>query len=304
MAGKPPPQHGRQPTQLLYRKAQQRKAQGCNPKSLLVTHFEILVALQNLDEVLLLDSLGLLLNRRGLGLKQLRQTLELRVNRDKSSILQTSAKGSNEERTRTYNMLQDVLLHPSKSGKLDLGARLGILARLNVLIPAELGSHDLTFKPLLDTPAGLLKAFRSLLEELKVDGAQLPMLILNNAGEIIASGGKLLIDEGLGGICAMVVEVGAHITGLLVSGLSGVTQLVMTAMFEDLRNAADADATEEIRNDRANGVEVEAALLDGVELQNRVVRIVYDDIRQKRSGSLHSQRGIREERANAILTKG
>jgi hypothetical protein len=50
-------------------KAQQRKAQRYNLKSLLITHFKILITFQNLDEVLLLDSLGLLLNRRGLGLK-------------------------------------------------------------------------------------------------------------------------------------------------------------------------------------------------------------------------------------------
>jgi hypothetical protein len=104
------------------------------------------------------------------------------------------------------------------------------------------------------------------------------MLILNNAGEIIASGGKLLINKDLKGICVMVVEVGAHIIGLLVSGLSGVTQLVIIVMFKDLQNAADVDATKEIRNDRVNRVEVKAALLNGVELQNRVVRIVYDDI--------------------------
>jgi hypothetical protein len=60
------------------------------------------------------------------------------------------------------------------------------------------------------------------------------MLILNNASEIIASGGKLFINKGLKSICIMVVKVGAHIIELLVFKLSSVTQLVIIAMFKDL----------------------------------------------------------------------
>jgi hypothetical protein len=48
------------------------------------------------------------------------------------------------------------------------------------------------------------------------------MLILNNAGEIIASGGKLLINKDLRDICVIMVKVSAHIIELLVFGLSGV----------------------------------------------------------------------------------
>jgi hypothetical protein len=68
-------------------------------------------------------------------------------------------------------MLQNVLLHSSKSGKLNLEAYLKILARLNVLIPMKLKSYNLMFKPLLNTLAGLLKTLYSLLKELKINSA-------------------------------------------------------------------------------------------------------------------------------------
>jgi hypothetical protein len=48
------------------------------------------------------------------------------------------------------------------------------------------------------------------------------MLILNNASEIIASGGKLLINKDLRGIYIMMVKISVYIIELLVSRLSSV----------------------------------------------------------------------------------